>query len=290
MQQMEINAHCHSRAWAMNWLLIILPVVVVHLRNRANLWPCSRYRYQPWRRNLNCMRANHPATKHYREDVFDIHRLCYGAAAYWSSLVFSQTANIIAKRRAVNHAKEDSRFGLGHSQMGGFQMPRCINLENLKSFEIGGRLMKTASRLRQRKGVRSTRLLLRCLPGSIRITQTCRRSTMPWNRFSDGAPICRTWLHSRTPEFYARVTTVLNTRKRLLYLRVVTDFRSYGQHQRTGAKIRSRQTWKLNRHGAPLRSVLIGRCRARSIFERKKASLMRLCVVSQKGHYEICGG
>ena len=37
---------------------------------------------------------------------------------------------------------------------------------------------------------------------------------------------------------------------------------------------------KVKSHGAPLRSVLIGRCP--EYFERKKASLMRLCVVSQK--------
>ena len=146
--------------------------------------------------------ANHPATKHYREDVFDIHlALLRGSSLLvWLGLV--QTANIIAKRRAVNHAKRRFAVWLWVTlKWAAFQMPRCIGLENVEEFRELGPLDEDGKPIKAEKGVRSTRLLLRCLPGSIRITQTCRRSTMPWVQIFRWSAYMPDLLHSRTPNF-----------------------------------------------------------------------------------------
>lgn len=97
--------------------------------------------------------ANHPATKHYREDVFDIHPGFVTGQQPIGLAWFSPDCKHHSKAKGGKPREKKIR-GLAWVTLkwAAFQMPRCIGLENVEEFRDWGPLDEDGKPIKAEKG------------------------------------------------------------------------------------------------------------------------------------------
>ena len=97
--------------------------------------------------------ANHPTTKHYREDVFNIHPGFVTGQQPIGLAWFSPDCKHHSKAKGGKPREKKIR-GLAWVTLkwAAFQMPRCIALENVEEFQDWGPLGEDAKPIKAEKG------------------------------------------------------------------------------------------------------------------------------------------